>query len=71
MNGVNSAATYLPVFVQENSSKMGEEDKPMMMDKNSTKDPLYAALMGDNIGSTMGLPMNTLDEPVPETIVYL
>jgi hypothetical protein len=46
------------------------------VEKGAASDPLYHALLGGNIGSTLGaakedLTRNTLDEPVSETLVNM
>lgn len=66
------SSSYLPTIEQEGGGG-GSERKERM--RSTGHDPLYAAMMGGNIGSALGgvaqveLERDTLDEPVLVTLV--
>lgn len=65
---MSGSVTLLPVFVQD------PEDASPATPSAGERDPLYAALLGSNIGSSLGAAereeeLDTLDEPVVETLV--
>lgn len=78
-------ASYLPVFVRPEEASKNAASTGAVVDEEigdatrdeGRKDPLYTALLGGKIGSALGPAaeqetlMNTLDEPINETIVCL
>lgn len=68
----------MPLSADDIEQKSRGDDSEIQSPNITTKrDPLYAALLDTKVGTAMGGPadretrLNTLDEPVQETIVQL
>ena len=74
MTAKASGETYLPVFAHEDGSQRLSPERNAAPE-SSTRDPLYAAMLGTSIGSSpipagaKSPERNTLNEPIADTLV--